>query len=107
MKTLTTKIKLSADEREVLINLYPNENGEMIAVLETSIQKYATKCIKQGWEQISETRHEDGSWVSATFRASAKSINIGKAERTKRIMTEEQRQLAAERLKAAREAKSK
>lgn len=107
MKTLTTKIKLSAEEREVLINLYPNENGEMIADLETSIQKYATRCIKQGWEQISETRHEDGSWVAATFRAPAKAINIGKAERSKRTMTEEQRQLAAERLKAAREAKSK
>lgn len=105
MTTIITKTKLSADEREVLINLSYGDDGKLYAEIDTSIQKYATKCIKQGWEQISETRHTDGSWVAATFRAPAKAISIGKAERTKRVLTDEQRQAASERMKAAREAR--
>ena len=105
MKTTTINIKVTPEEREVLINLFYGDDGELYAEVDTSIQKYATKCIKQGWEQISETRHTDGSWVAATFRAPAKAISIGKAERTKRVFTDEQRKAASERMKAAREAR--
>ena len=106
MEIITTLVKVTPDEREVLINIYPDEDGKLWAEIDTTIQKYANKCIKQGWEQISETRHIDGSWQGATFRAPASAISIRNpnAKRT-RIMTEEQRLEASQRLRLAREKK--
>lgn len=106
MKIITTPVKVTPEEREVLINIYPDEDSKLWAEIDTTIQKYANKCIKQGWEQISETRHTDGSWQGATFRAPASAISIRNpnAKRT-RTMTEEQRLEASQRLRLAREKK--
>ena len=100
MKTIITLVKLTPEEREVLINISADENGKLWAEVDTTIQKYANKCIKQGWEQTSETRHTDGSWQGATFRASATAIGIRNPNVKKsRTMTEEQRLAASERLR--------
>ena len=105
MKIITTPVKVTPEEREVLINIYPNEDGKLWAEIDTTIQKYANKCIKQGWEQISETRHTDGSWQGATFRAPASAISI-RNPNAKRTMSEEQKQIMAERMRLMREKKS-
>lgn len=106
MKITTINIKVTPDEREVLINIYPDEDGKLWAEIDTTIQKYANKCIKQGWEQISETRYTDGSWQGATFRAPASAISIRNPNVKKtRTMTEEQRLEASQRLRLAREKK--
>lgn len=107
MKTIITPVKLTPEEREVLINISADENGKLWAEIDTTIQKYANKCIKQGWEQTSEIRHTDGSWQGATFRASATAIGIRNPNvKRSRIMTEEQRLAASERLRLAREKKT-
>ena len=99
MKITKTDCKLSADEREVLINIY--QDGEsMVAEIDTSIAKYANKCRKQGWEETEQVQYTDGTWVSSVFKAPAKAISIGKAERSKRNFTDEQKQAAAERMRA-------
>lgn len=106
MKTIITSVKLTPEEREVLINISADENGKLWAEVDTTIQKYANKCIKQGWEQTSETRHTDGSWQGATFRAPATAIGIRNPNvKRNRTMTEEQRLAASERLRLAREKK--
>ena len=105
MKIITTPVKVTPEEREVLINIYPDEDGKLWAEIDTTIQKYANKCIKQGWEQTSETRHTDGSWQGATFRAPASAISI-RNPNVKRTMSEEQKQIMAERMRLMREKKS-
>ena len=105
MKIITTLVKVTPEEREVLINIYPDEYGKLWAEIDTTIQKYANKCIKQGWEQISETRHTDGSWQGATFRAPASAISI-RNPNAKRTMSEEQKQIMSERMRLMREKKS-
>ena len=105
MKIIITPVKVTPEEREVLINIYPDEDGKLWAEIDTTIQKYANKCIKQGWEQLSETRHTDGSWQGATFRAPASAISI-RNPNAKRIMSEEQKQVMAERMRLMREKKS-
>ena len=105
MKTTTINIKVTPDEREVLINIYPDEDGKLWAEIDTTIQKYANKCIKQGWEQISETRHTDSSWQGATFRAPASAISI-RNPNAKRTMSEEQKQIMSERMRLMREKKN-
>lgn len=107
MKTIITPVKLTPEEREVLINISADENGKLWAEIDTTIQKYANKCIKQGWVQTSETRHTDGSWQGATFRAPATAIGIHNPNaKRSRTMTEEQRLAASERLRLAREKKT-
>ena len=105
MKIITTPVKVTPEEREVLINIYPDEDGKLWAEIDTTIQKYANKCIKQGWEQISETRHTDGSWQGATFRAPASAISI-RNPNAKRTMSEEQKQIMSERMRLMREKKN-
>ena len=52
MKTIITPVKLTPEEREVLINISADENGKFWAEIDTTIQKYANKCIKQGWNRL-------------------------------------------------------
>lgn len=99
MKIHTTTSKPLPEERETNINIIQNENGEWMAELDTNIRKYANKCQKQGWTKTSETLHTDGSWVSATFIATAKAISIGKAIRPTRVMSEEQKKALGERMR--------
>ena len=105
MKIITTPVKVTPEEREVLINIYPDKDGKLWAEIDTTIQKYANKCIKQGWEQISETRHTDGGWQGATFRAPASAISI-RNPNAKRTMSEEQKQIMSERMRLMREKKN-
>lgn len=98
MKTYIISSKPYPSEREMTINIALNENEEWIAEIYTNIHKYYNRCKKQGWKQTSETIHTDGSWISATFEAPAKAITIGKANKPKRQMTEEQKQAAAQRM---------
>lgn len=98
MKIITTKVKLTPEEREVTINIAPDSEGNLMAFVDTSIQKYATRCKKMGWTQLSETRHTDGSWVGAEFIAPAKALSF-RNPAVKRVMSEEQRQITSERMK--------
>lgn len=41
MKIITTSVKVTPDEREVLINIYSDEDGKLWAEIDTTIQKSA------------------------------------------------------------------
>ncbi len=49
--------------------------------------------------------YEDGNIFSAEFEAPRNALNIGKAERKSRVLTEEQRQAARDRLAEIRKRK--
>lgn len=98
MKTYTTDNKPLMEEREVIINIHQDtDTSEWIAEIDTNIRKYANRCIKMGWEQVSETVHKDGTWISSTFKAPASAVLLRNANSKKRILTEEEKQALKER----------
>lgn len=105
MKREVTNYKPGKYERELHINIHMNEQDEWVAEIYTNIHKYHNRCIRQGWTQITETVHTDGSWVDGTYVAPARAINIGKAIKPKRTLTDEQKLAAAKRMKEWQEAK--
>ena len=99
MKREVTNYKPGKYERELHINIHMNEQDEWVAEIYTNIHKYHNRCIRQGWTQITETVHTDGSWVDGTYVAPARAI------KPKRTLTDEQKLAAAKRMKEWQEAK--
>lgn len=100
MKINKINYSISQEERETLLRYdYLDECW----YVETSIPTHITKFKKQGWEMVSQTVNHLGSVQVVEFKCNnPSSITIGKAEKKKRELTEEQRKLLAERLKKAR-----
>ena len=107
MKKEITNYKPGKYEKELHINIHMNDEDEWVAEIYTNIHKYHNRCIKQGWKQLTETVHTDGTWIDGTYIAPARAINIGKAVKPKRIMSEEQKIAAAERMKKWQQTKNK
>ena len=105
MNKKITNYKPGKYEKELHINIHMNDKDEWVAEIYTNIHKYHNRCIKQGWKQLSETVHTDGTWVDGTYEAPARAVNIGKAVKPKRVMSEEQKIAAAERMKKWQESK--
>lgn len=105
MEKKITNYKPGKYEKELHINIHMNDKDEWIAEIYTNIHKYHNRCIKQGWKQLSETVHTDGTWIDGTYEAPARAVNIGKAVKPKRVMSEEQKIAAAERMKKWQESK--
>ena len=107
MNKKITNYKPGKYEKELHINIHMNEKDEWVAEIYTNIHKYHNRCIKQGWKQLSETVHTDGTWIDGTYEAPARAVNIGKAVKPKRVMSEEQKIAAAERMKKWQQTKNK
>lgn len=105
MEKKITNYKPGKYEKELHINIHMNDKDEWVAEIYTNIHKYHNRCIKQGWKQLSETVHTDGTWIDGTYEAPARAVNIGKAVKPKRVMSEEQKIAAAERMKKWQESK--
>ena len=100
MKINKINYSISQEERETLLRY---DYLEQCWYVETSIPTHITKFKKQGWEMVSQTINHLGSIQVVEFKCNnPSSVTIGKAEKKKRELTEEQRKLLAERLKKAR-----
>ncbi len=89
MKVYNITESIHTEERELSINIAPDESGTFRSFASTNIGKYIRKLKKQGWIQTSSTLYK-GIEVAADFEApTEKSISIGKAIRPKRVMSEE------------------
>lgn len=106
-RTVVTDYKPTKFERELHINICMNDNEEWVAHLYTNIHKYHNKCIKQGWTQLTEVVHTDGTWIEGTYEAPARAVLISKANKPKRTMSEEQKKAAAERMRNWRKSLNK
>lgn len=94
--------KLTTEERET--HFYINE-AENSWIVDTSIRKDINKLIKLGWEVIGEDTTVDGKVIAMRFKAPRKSVSFRNPAPSKRVMTEEQKQKAAERMREYQEAK--
>lgn len=103
MKINKINYSISQEERETVLRY---DYIDQCWYVETSIPTHITKFKKQGWEMVSQTINHLGSVQVVEFKCNnPSSITIGKAEKKKRELTEEQRKLLAERLQKARNKK--
>lgn len=95
----------ASDESEVCVTALKSED---IADIYTSDNVYLTKFKKlieanpDAWKIIRVVERPDGTISGVTLQAPKKCLSFRAAERTGRIMTDEQKAAAAERLRAAR-----
>ena len=91
---------ITLEEKETLLRF---DYLEKCWYVETSVPTHITKFKKQGWEIISQTVNEQGVVQVVEFKCNnPSSITIGRAEKRKKEMTEEQRKILTERLKKSR-----
>lgn len=91
---------LTAEERETLLRF---DYLDQCWYVETSVPIHITKFKKQGWEIVAQTLSKDGSVQAVEFKCNnPSSISIGKAEKRKRELTEEQRENLRQRMKEMR-----
>ena len=104
MKIKKINYTISQEENETLLRY---DYIDQCWYVETSVPTHITKFKKQGWEIVSQTVNENGNVQVVEFKCNnPSSITIGKAEKKKRELTEEQRQKTIERLQKARNKKS-
>ena len=88
---------IMAEERETLLRY---DYLEKCWYVDTSVPTHITKFKKQGWEIISQTVNEQDIVQAVEFKCdNPSSITIGRAEKRKRELTEEQRKIMSERMK--------
>lgn len=92
----TSSYRLSKEEHET--HLYIDEIDNCW-IADTSIQKDINKFKKQGWTIKKEFKYPDGSIKAMEFTAPRNAMPIGKANKTKRNITDEQRQASSDRMK--------
>ena len=91
---------ISLEEKETILRY---DYLEKKWYVETSVPSHITKFKKQGWKIVSQTVNKQGIIQAVEFECSnPSSISIGRAEKRKRELTEEQRKKVAERLKSGR-----
>lgn len=88
--------KLLQEEREVVL-VMDDKNRTWKA--SCSSPTYMRKFEKQGWKCTKIEYYKDGTVCTKFYEAPCKSISIGKYERPKRVMSDEQK----EKMKYARE----
>lgn len=91
--------KYTAEEREVHIWL---DDIDRVWRAEASIPKYIRSFQRAGWKQVASEVNDDGVEIYAAFEALTHAITIRKAEKVKRVLTDEQREEAARRLSGVR-----
>lgn len=69
---------------------------------DSSVQKYIRAFQRAGWKQTGSQFGDKGNEIYGSFEAPAHAISIRKAECKKRVLTDEQRTAATERLLLAR-----
>lgn len=89
----------SAEEQEVHLWFDPIDK---IWRADSSVPKFIRAFQRAGWKQTGSQISNKGNEIYGSFEAPPYAISIRKAERKKRVMTDEQRAAAAERLSLAR-----
>ena len=85
MKIIKVYEKLSAEERETILNF---DSIDKIWTMETTVPKHFRKALKQGWTPIRQYVYEDGTVCGMELTASERAITIRNT--TKKQMSEKQ-----------------
>lgn len=96
---------LSTSEQETVVI---NNLGEEYVIIHSSVARDITKLLRHpGVTIVREGRYGRTRWIEATVPMGQWSPTSGVKRQTKRVMTEEQRLAAGERLKKAREERAR
>ena len=85
METIKINVKLTAEERETLLN-YDSINKEWI--MDSTVPKHFRKAVKQGWTHIRQYIYDDGTVCGMVLRAPERAVTIRNVE--KKQMSEKQ-----------------
>lgn len=85
METIQVNSKLTAEEREVMLNFDPIKK---MWTMDSTIPKYFRKALKQGWTPIKQYVYDDGTVCGMVLAAPERSITIRNTE--KKQMSEKQ-----------------
>jgi hypothetical protein len=85
METIKVYEKISAEERETILN-YDNITKEW--TMDSSVPKHFKKALKQGWIPTKQYVYEDGTVCAMVLTAPERSITIRNTE--KKQMSEKQ-----------------
>lgn len=73
---------------------------------ETSERVWNTKLQRAGWTLVEEGRNGKDQWVYSVYEAPSYALSVRSATKSKRAMTDEQKQMLSERLSLARSKKN-
>lgn len=85
METIKVNCRLSAEERETILN-YDNVNK--VWLMDSTIPKHFNRALKQMWTPITKYVYEDGTVCGMALTAPARAITIRNIE--KKQMSEKQ-----------------
>ena len=97
-----TNYKLSKDERETLLN-YCEADGYW--EIDTSVAVHMRKFDKLGYECTGTQYYPDGTIQAKTYKVPKHAISFRKPEKVKREMSDEQKAVMSERVKAMQAAR--
>ena len=80
METIKIYEKLSAEERETLLNY---DGVKKMWAMESTIPKHFRKAIKQGWTPIKQFVYEDGTVCGMILTAPERAVTIRTTEKKK------------------------
>ena len=85
MKTIKLTAKLTAEEKETMLNYdFLNKTWRM----ESTVQKHFNKALRQGWTPLVKYEYEDGAVAGYVLEAPGRAVTIRNVEAKK--MSEKQ-----------------
>lgn len=97
MQDITLSTRIIAEEKETYFHI----EGDKV-ICDSMNPKYFNKCLKQGWVPVKRFVYKDGTVCGMVLEAPAKSLSIRNAKSKKRVLTDEQKKSASERMKLIR-----
>ncbi|MEE1084573.1 MAG: hypothetical protein UH850_12690 [Paludibacteraceae bacterium] len=85
MKTIKVTTRLSAEERETLLNY---DNVDKVWTMDSTIPKHFNRALRQKWTPITQYVYEDGTVCGMVLTAPDRAITIRSTE--KKQMSEKQ-----------------
>lgn len=85
MKTIKVNCRLSAEERETILNY---DNVDKVWSMDSTVPKHFNRALKQKWTPITKYVYEDGTVCGMVLTAPARAITIRNTE--KKQMSEKQ-----------------
>ena len=73
METIKVTTRLSAEERETILNY---DNIEKTWLMDSTVPKHFNKALKQGWTPIAQYVYEDGTVCGMALTAPARAVTI-------------------------------
>lgn len=80
METIKVTTRLSAEERETILNY---DNVDKVWLMDSTVPKHFNRALKQGWTPTAQYIYEDGTVCGMALTAPARAITIRNTEKKK------------------------